>query len=132
MPQFLDKLCLTELTDDGDSLWQLCSEFRYQSNLIGLVVVPDGFVTDFASIPRIGFIYAMLGDTAHEPAVIHDYLYYTGKVSRWLADNVFLEAMKTIGMPAWRYYPIYWGVRAGGWVAWNEHRSKGDPQKMAA
>jgi hypothetical protein len=36
--------------------------------------------------------------------------------------------MKAWGMSAWRYYPIYWGVRAGGWAAWNKHRKDGHPE----
>jgi hypothetical protein len=48
-------------------------------------------------------------------------------VPRSVADHVLLEAMGVIGLPAWRRLPIYWGVRVGGWYAWNDHRKKGDP-----
>jgi hypothetical protein len=125
MSQFLDPLCVTEI---DDQVFQVCAHpFRYQSDLAQQTFeVPVGFYTDFASVPRIGVIYAMLGDTAHEPAVVHDWLYYSALTTRALADQVLLEAMTVIGLPAWRRYPIYWGVRAGGWYAWNDHRKRAD------
>lgn len=103
--------------------------FRYQSDLIGVITIPVGFVTDFASVPRIGLIYAFLGDTAHEPAVVHDWLYYSGLVAKATADKVLLEAMGVIGLPWYRRWPIYCGVVAGGFVAWNGHRRAGDSAK---
>lgn len=127
MSAFLDPLCLTEISD---SIFEICNHpFRYQSDLVPEVItVPVGFYTDFASVPRIGIIYAMLGDCAHEPAVIHDWLYYSAITDRKTADNVLLEAMTAMNLPAWRRWPIYWGVRAGGWYAWNDHRKKGNPK----
>ncbi len=126
MSAFLDPLCITEISD---SVFQICDHvFRYQSDIAGqMFTAPIGFFTDFASVPRIGVVYAMLGDTAHEPAVIHDWLYYSAIVTRDVADKVFLEAMGVIDLPIWRRWPIYCGVRIGGWYAWNLHRKAGDP-----
>lgn len=126
MSKFLDALCVTEISD---SIFQVCDHvFRYQSDVAGKTFnAAVGFYTDFASVPRIGIIYAMLGDTAHEPAVIHDWLYYGAFVPRDVADKVLLEAMAVINLPFWRRWPIYAGVRIGGWYAWNDHRKKGDP-----
>lgn len=127
MSQFLDPLNTTEITD---SVFAIADHpFRYQSDLAGLITVPVGFYTDFASVPRfMPLAYACLGDTAHEPAVIHDWLYYSAIVPRGTADRVLLEAMEAWGMPAWRYWPIYYGVRVGGWMAWDEHRRAGHPE----
>lgn len=124
MSQFLDQLCVTEISD---SIWEVCDKpFRYKSDLAGLITVNVGFRTDFASVPRLGIIYALLGDTAHEPAVIHDYIYATAITTREIADKVLLEAMGVIGLPWWRRWPIYIGVRVGGWYAWNQHRKEGN------
>lgn len=126
MSQFIDPLVVKEI---DDSIFQTVNIFRYQSGIAGLITVPAGFYTDFASVPRwMPVMYALLGDTAHEPAVIHDWLYYSAIEPRELADKVLLEAMEAWGMPAWRYYPIYWGVRTGGWAAWNKHRKDGHPE----
>ncbi len=126
MSKFLDTL---ETTEVSDSIFQIADHpFRYQSDVAArMFTVPVGFFTDFASVPRIGIVSAMLGDTAHEPAVVHDWLYSSALVPRAMADDVLFEAMGVIGLPFWRRWPIYWGVRVGGWYAWDDHRNKGDP-----
>ncbi len=127
MSQFLDPLNVTEISD---SVFAICDHpFRYKSDLAGLITVPVSFYTDFASVPRLGVIYAMLGDCAHEPAVVHDWIYYSAIVTREIADAVLMEAMNVIGIPWWRRYPIYWGVRIGGWAAWDKHRKDGHPEE---
>ncbi len=128
MSKFIDTLNVTEISD---SIFAVADhDFRYYSDVTAkMITVPVGFFTDFASVPRfMPLAYACFGDTAHEPAVVHDWLYYAAITSRETADNILLEAMRTWGMSAWRYEPIYWGVRAGGWAAWNTHRKLGDPE----
>ena len=125
MAEFLDPLCVTEIDDKVFAI--SCHDFRYQSDLVKeTIVVPIGFHTDFASVPRLGIVYAMLGDRAHEPAVVHDWLYYAGITTREMADNILLEAMGVLGLPLWQKLPIYYGVRVGGWYAWNTHRKAHD------
>lgn len=127
MSAFLDPLTVTEISD---SVFAVADHpFRYQSDIAGLITVPVGFYTDFASVPRLGFIYAMLGDRAHEPAVIHDWLYYADITTREMADNVLYEAMTVFGISDWQRDLIYEGVRAGGWYVWDEHRNRGDPKE---
>ncbi len=119
------------MTEVDDRVFAVADhDFRYESDLgARMFTVPVGFYTDFASVPRfLPLVYACLGDTAHEPAVVHDWLYYSALTTRKMADDILLEAMKVCGIPAWRYWPIYWGVRAGGCVAWNDHRIVGHPK----
>lgn len=85
-------------------------------------VVPAGFWTDFSSVG----IFSPLDKTLY-PALIHDWLYYSGKlngkaVSRYRADEVFLQAMKFTKTWYMKRYTYYWGVRAGGWKPWNKYR----------
>lgn len=122
MSQFLDSLCITEL---DDVFFQIIDHpFRYQSDIAGAIEVPIGFKTDFASIPIV--FLALLGDCAHEAAVIHDWLYYSSLVKRSVADQVLREAMRiTRDLPRWKIPMIYFGVRVGGWKAWNNHRKAG-------
>lgn len=125
MAKFLDALNVTEIDDSVFSV--IDHPFRYESDVaMQLITVPIGFYTDFASIPRLGIVYAMLGDRAHEPAVIHDFLYATAITTRKMADDVLFEAMSTMHLPFWQRLPIYWGVRIGGWHAWNQHRKEGN------
>ncbi len=126
MSQYLDPLTVTEISD---SIFAIADhDFRYLSDLaVRQFNVPVGFFTDFASVPRLGVIYALLGDRAHEPAVIHDWLYYAAVTTRAMADAVLMEAMIVSKISWWQRYPIFWGVRLGGWHAWNAHRLAGDP-----
>jgi len=56
--------------------------------------VPEGFTTDFASIPRWLWSFLPPIGIYAQPAVLHDYLYTMGCVSRAEADLTFYEAMK--------------------------------------
>jgi hypothetical protein len=52
--------------------------------------VPAGFVTDLASVPRALWWFAIPSDPRYIVAsIVHDYLYRTGMVPRFLADAVF-------------------------------------------
>ena len=89
--------------DDGVPCWELLSELVYSSDLLGRdVCVPDGFVTDFASVPRIPLAYLMAGNTGHRAAVIHDYLLHSKEIERIRADDVFYEALIASGVNPWR------------------------------
>lgn len=120
--RFLTSLEVRWLPDDGTA--ELLKELVYQSaSLRAAIVVPKGFVTDFASVPRLPITFALTGDTAHEAAVVHDYLYQTHRaggcaIERAQADGVFLEAMEATGIPWWRRRLMWSGVRIGGWGSW--------------
>lgn len=87
----------------------------YQSDVAGKTFQgPADFVTDLGSVPRIPLIYDAIGDIAIEPYIIHDLLYHTQEVSRKMADEVLLEALKVVGISAFKRYQIYAGVRLGG------------------
>lgn len=85
----------------------------------GDIVVPKGFVTDYASIKALHNIflyplYALLAGYGNYAATIHDYLYRTGKVSRSEADRIFYEALRSEGVAKWRAAIFWLGVRIGG------------------
>lgn len=91
-----------------------------EANKYEAVTVPTGFVTDFASIPRI--FWSLLrpdGEYAYA-AVIHDFLYWTQTRSREVADEIFLRAMKDFGIGEATVQAIYKAVRLGGGPAWKE------------
>lgn len=85
------------------------------------VVVPTGFVTDFASIPRV--FWSLLrpdGEYAYA-AVIHDFLYWTQSGSREDADKILRFAMQDFGVGEATMTTIYDAVRIGGGSAWKEN-----------
>jgi hypothetical protein len=59
-------------------------------------------------------LYAAVVAYGQEAAVIHDYLYATGLVSRRLADSVFQDALRSSGHARWRSSLMWLGVRLGG------------------
>lgn len=111
----LDVELVDDKAADGRGMWKLKHELVYQSSVADRVIyVPEGFMTDFASVPRLPLVYDLFGDTAHPAAVVHDFLYSTGELPRKIADRVLLEAMAAEGVPAWRRWPMYLAVRAFG------------------
>lgn len=93
-------------------------------NRIGYsVTVPAGFATDLASVPRI--LWRVIPPwTANRCAVLHDFLYYTGSLTRAECDIEFYRAMEAEEISGWRALAMWLGVRIGGWVAWRNHRRR--------
>lgn len=129
MSAFVTRLIVTLLDDaanEGRGEWQLMAPFSYASDRIGLVTVPAGFRTDFASVPRAPVMFWLSGGSAHQASVIHDYLYSTGQVSRGEADAVLLEAMAAEGVPSWRRWGMYLAVRVFGGPGFAQERAADD------
>lgn len=133
MSAFLTKLvceCIDDLSNDGRGTWKVMEPFCYQSDVLKgrVITIEQGFETDFASVPRIPFAYWFFGDTAHESAVIHDWLFHHHEVcDEPTANSVLMEAMTVEGIPAWRRWGIYMGVKIGGYSPWvNDGASTGD------
>ncbi|MBV9833911.1 MAG: DUF1353 domain-containing protein [Alphaproteobacteria bacterium] len=82
------------------------------------IVVPAGFVTDFASIPRAFWSGMSPHGQYSRAAVLHDYLYWTQSCTRAQADKLFLLMMKQSGVSPANRATIYGTVRTtgdGGW-----------------
>lgn len=105
-----------------DKTWRLTEDLVYQSDILGVIVVPAYYITDFSSVPRLPFAYLLAGDTAHEAAVVHDYLYQAQPCTKSQADRVFREAMGVTGIVAWRKNLMYTAVSLGGWFTWNKYK----------
>ncbi len=113
-PAFLLPLDVTPL-DDGIN-WRVDTAFDYESvALHTILTIPVGFVTDFASTPRLLWPVLPPAGRWGKPSVLHDFLYRTnGIATRAQADRVFLEAMTVLGI-GWRTRSImYAGVRVFG------------------
>jgi len=108
MSEFKTKL---RVESDGQ-FWKLLSPLVFDSDKYGEIIVPTGFITDFSTVPRIPFIYAIFGNTSHSSATLHDYL-YSGlyDISRKDADAVFLEAMESRGQAKWHRKIMWKAVR---------------------
>jgi len=105
--------------------WRVVRDIVYHHPVT--VTVPAGMITDLASTPRL--LWPILPPTgSYAPAaILHDYLYLEGRldgepITRVRADRLFLAAMRALGVGWLIRRIVYWGVRIGGWVAWNAHR----------
>jgi len=87
--------------------------------------IPEGFMTDFASIPRIFRWYLDPVGAPHQvAAVAHDYLYATSKeLSKLGADMVLRDAALAAGTPKFKAAVLYYAVRIGGRSAWKSNRA---------
>jgi hypothetical protein len=110
--------------------WVLMQDLIFSSTILGQIIVPKGFISDFASTPQA--LWCDLPPTGkYTPAaVVHDFLYATGTGTREQADNVLREAMQDLGVDWRRAELIFDGVRIGGQHAWDQDardRAAGKP-----
>ena len=120
MSKFLDKLVVI---DNLNGTWTLHDQFAYQSDLGGLIVVPCGFKTDFASAPA-PLWWMQDGTKCDGPGVVHDFLYYNGSPSRSKCDAILREALICAGNNRFRAWVMWAAVRSFGWLPWANHAKK--------
>lgn len=116
----------------------LARSFRYVGAR-DVFTVPEGFVTDFASVPR--FLWPLLPPYGRHgrAAVVHDWLYlqrpevttrargvmFRDLMPRRDADGIFRRIMIESGVPRWKAWLLWAGVRLGGWRSWGKRRTRG-------
>jgi len=109
---------VTDSNNAGRQIFELLEDLTFQYTVNGgsgfSIVVPKGFKTDFASIPRLFWrIFPPVGPYS-KAAVIHDYLYQLPGCSRFLADAMLRECMFQLRVPIWKRLTIYYVVRFFG------------------
>ncbi len=110
--------------EGSGKVWYWLKEpFSYEVGELGsglTLTVPATFVTDLASVPwPLRLVFKPDGPWA-KAAVIHDFLYDKGLVSRWMADRIFLEGMKVLKINVVVRLSFYAAVRACGWLWWRK------------
>src|SRR5690606_2392249 len=85
-------------------------------------VVPSGFKTDLASIPRVFWPVFSPGDyDTIAPAVLHDWHYCcVSSVSRKRADDIFYYGLVGQGMHPYKAFMYWYTIRWWGWI-WYQH-----------
>jgi len=124
MSQFTSKLIVEPLDND---FWELQEEFEYHVGTYPsdeIIKVPKGFITDFASTPKI--LWPLLPPVGKhgKAAVIHDYCYATACYSKSRSDQIFLEGMEVLEVEKWKRETMYYAVVWFGWLAWYKHRRR--------
>ena len=110
-------------TGDG-KYWVLQEPLEYiQPNTNQRFVVPRGFVTDLASVPRLFWTVFPPCGKYTTAAVLHDYLYWvqSDNCDRECADEILLIAMDEANVDLVSRNAIYAAVRAGGGSSWSEN-----------
>jgi uncharacterized protein DUF1353 len=101
----------------------------YSAELGLSISVPTGFLTDFGSVPS--FAKWLVDDDDPDllyASLPHDILYarkgiipeHQVKLTRYQADCVLREAMRTIGAPAFKTGLVFNAVRVGGGRNWKD------------
>jgi hypothetical protein len=121
---------MTPFADGQNAL--LNADLRYQiGDTKFIIVVPAGFVTDFASTPRA--IWAVLppADQYQLAAIVHDFLYWDQRCTRNQADDLLRVAMAESKVDAIKRDLIWQAVRNFGGAAWTNNaneRAQGQPR----
>lgn len=145
MSSFTDSLILRYEFEDNESKFYLMEIFSYWTELIDevdgsnfTIEIPESFVTDFASVPKIFHsILSPIGKHG-KAATVHDYGYWSVKVQlkedlalaeNWvdvmvakarsedckkLMDSVFVEAMEVSGVNKVVEFVMYQAVSIFG------------------
>lgn len=109
---FIKKELKVEFSENGNEA-TLIEEFTYGFEGVEYVV-PVGFVTDFASVPRFAQSIVPRIGTYTKATVMHDYWYKNAVKTKEWADKEFLNAMLLLGTPKWQAYLMYFAVRLFG------------------
>lgn len=85
------------------------------------IIVPEGFRTDLASIPRLFRNLPFLDPdgVSRRPAVLHDYL-YSQQVARASADYKLFKALREEGASYATAWTFWAAVRCFGWHPYRE------------
>ena len=108
----------------GADYWRVITSFRYylgEKYSEQWVTVPVGYLTDGASVPQLLWSLIPPWGSYSQAAVVHDLLceylsiVVAGElvtITRQRCDEIFYESMGVLGVPAWKRWAMYQGVRA--------------------
>lgn len=102
--------------------WRLVERLIYRGDE-EIWLIPAGYVTDFATVPRIAVWLIPRFGAYTKAAILHDFLLTDTDVSSVDADNLFRRALRELGVPPVRRTLMWVGVRWG--AAFNRRRRTG-------
>lgn len=125
---------LTPFGDGQDSV--LMENLAYRVGTTShVILVPAGFVTDFASTPRA--IWSVIPPAGHyqQAAIVHDFLYWEQGCTREQADALLRVAMAESRVAPAQRDIIWSAVRSFGSSAWAANaraKAEGQPRVIPA
>lgn len=82
------------------------------------VIVPRGFVTDLASIPRVFWTLLRPDAEYAYAAIVHDYLYWAQDITKDSADHILKMSMEDLEVSRVDITAIFQAVQNFGGPAW--------------
>lgn len=101
--------------EGGKRLWEVLKPFAAVTSL-GTIIVPEGFLTDLASVPRALWAGFSPFDEYLEAAIPHDWGYspLNTNFTRRQIDDIMLELMFNSGVSWPRRHAVHTAVRRFG------------------
>lgn len=88
------------------------------------LLIPKGYVTNFASVPRIFYLFIPPHGLTVNPSIVHDYLYEKdNNKTRKQCDDIWKQLMKEAGVKDWQIYSMYIFVRIFGSFNWKKYKN---------
>lgn len=120
-------LKIPKLIKETNNLYKLKGSLKViikLNNFINIITVPDGFVTDLASIPKVfQWVYSPSNEKSKYPSILHDYMYHNGcDYTRKEADLVFYYFLRKQGFNIFRANLYYMAVRLFGYRFYKQVR----------
>lgn len=112
---FLSELVVTLVEESNwkRAKWRLTYPLIWRSPGY-CIIVPTGYETDFASVPRVFGTWLLFGGVANEAATLHDYLCDVKILTTKESNKLFYEAMLSTGIGKWKAWCMYQAVHLFG------------------
>ena len=124
--EFITDLQLTVLKDKN---FRLAKDFYVRLDGFD-IVIPEGFETDLASVPRLPLVFFLVGGRGHKAAVLHDWLLYKAMYTKPICDQYFYHALRENGVGLILAKAMYLGVKLGGQSWYRNHEINLEREKQ--
>lgn len=120
------KIPVEKCFDGKVDWWKVTTRVKVRCDLspYGRIFIPAGFISDFASVPRLFWgIIPPHGRTA-SACIVHDYLYEAKpiKATRRQVDLYWKSLLQQCNIPRWQVNVMYAYVRLLGWYTWKKSK----------
>ena len=122
---FMEENTALRLEYIGKSKWRVREDFYiYLERIKYSIVIPKGFITDLASVPRIFRSIIPRTPELTLPSCTHDSMYKDAKYPRKTCDLIFEDLMILTKVSKVKSKTMKLGVRLFGWLFYKRLKSK--------
>jgi len=115
---------------------EIVEKWRVKTRAGVITIDKIPFYTDYASIPdTVSFIFARLlpkHGSQDFAAMLHDYMYWSGCVSKKMSDRIFYDLMLNLGVLKPKAWLMYKAVDWFGSSTWDNYRQLDAKARRAA